>query len=344
MKMWKKVLLTAIPAALMLSFTSLAGEWHLDMNGWWYETEDGSYYKDGWQWVDGNNDGSAECYYFNSKGYAITNVPRADGYEINENGAWTVNGVVQKKEVAIRTNNDSRALAVYEEAQKKNSSLDSMDVDADYKISMNADGTSMDMGMNLNLKLRGARTGNLEFTAEGSMDMLGSDMPLNMFYTNGYYYADMMGMKIKQAMPMEEALKEASSNIDVMEVDTSFINNLRMREEGNKTILTFDNNAAALNRYLEELMGGTSFSDLGMDMSYVINASNGEAVIDENGYYTSQKMYMDMDIVVTDKDSKESETIKYVMDISMKVNNPGQEVSFTIPSTEGYVDIDNETE
>ena len=117
-----------------------------------------------------------------------------------------------------------------------------------------------------------------------------------------------------------------------------------MREEGNKTILTFDNNAAALNRYLEELMGGTSFSDLGMDMSYVINASNGEAVIDENGYYTSQKMYMDMDIVVTDTDSKESETIKYVMDISMKVNNPGQEVSFTIPSTEGYVDIDNETE
>jgi len=35
MKMWKKVLLTAIPAALMLSFSSLAGEWHLDMNGWW---------------------------------------------------------------------------------------------------------------------------------------------------------------------------------------------------------------------------------------------------------------------------------------------------------------------
>ena len=53
---------------------------------------------------------------------------------------------------------------------------------------------------------------------------------------------------------------------------------------------------------------------------------------------------MDMDIIVTDTESKESETIKYVMDISMKVNNPGQEVSFTIPSTEGYVDIDSETE
>lgn len=338
MKMWKKVLLTAVPVTLMLSFTSLAGEWHLDMNGWWYETDDGSYYRNGWQWVDGNNDGLAECYYFSNKGYAITNAPQADGYEIDENGAWTVNGEVQKKEVEIKTNNDSRALSVYEEAQKKNNSLDSLDVDVDYMISMEAEEESMDMGMKLNMKLRGAQTGNLEFVAEGSMDMMGSDMPLSMFYTDGYYYMDMMGMKVKQAMPMEEALKEANSNMDAGKVDTSFINNLRMSEEGNKTILTFDTNAAALNRYLEEMMGGMSFSDLGMDMSYGINSSSGEIVIDENGYYTSQQMYMDMDMVVTDTESGESLTVGYVMDISMNVNNPGQEVSFTLPSTEGYMD------
>ena len=42
---WKKVLLAVVPAAMMFSFTAFAGQWHQDMNGWWYENEDGSYCK-----------------------------------------------------------------------------------------------------------------------------------------------------------------------------------------------------------------------------------------------------------------------------------------------------------
>ena len=42
MRNWKKVLLAVVPAAMMFSFTAFAGQWHQDMNGWWYENEDGS--------------------------------------------------------------------------------------------------------------------------------------------------------------------------------------------------------------------------------------------------------------------------------------------------------------
>lgn len=52
-----------------------------------------------WQWVDGNSDGAAECYYFDSNGYMLESTVTPDGYMVNENGAWTVDGTVQTKQV-----------------------------------------------------------------------------------------------------------------------------------------------------------------------------------------------------------------------------------------------------
>ena len=62
MKNWKKLLLTVVPATLAVSFTAFAGQWSQDMNGWRYENDDGSYCRNGWYWLDGNQDGIAECY------------------------------------------------------------------------------------------------------------------------------------------------------------------------------------------------------------------------------------------------------------------------------------------
>ena len=50
MKKWKMILTAAMPLAMALSFPAFAGEWHEDMNGWWYENDDGSYCRNGWYW------------------------------------------------------------------------------------------------------------------------------------------------------------------------------------------------------------------------------------------------------------------------------------------------------
>ena len=39
--------------------------------------------------------GPAECYYFDWNGYCLLNTVTPDGYRVNENGAWIVDGVVQ---------------------------------------------------------------------------------------------------------------------------------------------------------------------------------------------------------------------------------------------------------
>ena len=69
----------------------------ISKNAWWYDFGNGDYFKSSWQWIDGNQDGIAECYCFDENGWMYENTTTPDGYTVNENGAWTVNNVVQTK-------------------------------------------------------------------------------------------------------------------------------------------------------------------------------------------------------------------------------------------------------
>lgn len=94
----RKQVLAVIGAAamsMMMAMSVFAGSWQSDSIGWWYQNDDKSYPASKWEWLDGNNDGTAECYYFDGRGYMAARTITPDGYTVNENGAWTINGVVQ---------------------------------------------------------------------------------------------------------------------------------------------------------------------------------------------------------------------------------------------------------
>lgn len=92
-------------AAVTLAMTTLsagaafASGWQKNDMGWWYGTnaDNSAWHANGWQWVDGNGDGVAECYYFDANGYCLMNTTTPDGYKVDSNGAWLVNGAVQTK-------------------------------------------------------------------------------------------------------------------------------------------------------------------------------------------------------------------------------------------------------
>ena len=92
-----------------LSLTAFAGNWVNDTKGWWYDFGNGSWPSSSWQWIDGNNDGVAECYYFDRFGYCILNGTTPDGYQVNENGAWVDNGALQTKNTGVSQSSTQQA-------------------------------------------------------------------------------------------------------------------------------------------------------------------------------------------------------------------------------------------
>lgn len=73
------VLVTAAP------ITAEAAVWKQDSVGWWYETDDGGYVKNGWRWING-------CwYYFTASGYMATGWEKIGGtwYYLGTEGAMS---------------------------------------------------------------------------------------------------------------------------------------------------------------------------------------------------------------------------------------------------------------
>ena len=86
-------------SGLFGSITAYAGQWRQDTSGWWYQNDNGSYMT-GWNWIDGNGDGTAECYYFYDNGYMAANT-EVDGYKLDADGRWVSHeGVVYTKTVS----------------------------------------------------------------------------------------------------------------------------------------------------------------------------------------------------------------------------------------------------
>ncbi len=90
-----KVLFASALLTLSMSAAAFAGSWQTSETGMWYQNDDGTYPVSIWQWIDGDQNGIAERYYFNEAGYLLVNTSAPDGALVNENGAWIADGVVQ---------------------------------------------------------------------------------------------------------------------------------------------------------------------------------------------------------------------------------------------------------
>ncbi|MBQ7174774.1 MAG: hypothetical protein IJR62_04850 [Lachnospiraceae bacterium] len=90
-------LFLSLACAAALSIPAFAGYWANLADGSWVYWESHEQLI-GWHWVDGNSDGTAECYYFGQDGKLVTGAS-VDGWQVNGDGAWIQDGVVQTQAV-----------------------------------------------------------------------------------------------------------------------------------------------------------------------------------------------------------------------------------------------------
>ncbi len=87
----KRALTTVLALAMTLLMTMTvfadAGRWDYDGNGWRWIRDNGYVARGEWLWIDGDNDGWAECYCFGWNGYMLANT-YYDNSIINSEGMW----------------------------------------------------------------------------------------------------------------------------------------------------------------------------------------------------------------------------------------------------------------
>lgn len=113
MKRSAKVMCIGAILSVLSANAAFAGVWvkgqEPNQDKWWYQNDDGTYAQNGWFWIDGNHDGIAEYYYFDSEGWALTNTVTPDGNQVNENGEWVLNGTVQTQQTDLAQTQDGQA-------------------------------------------------------------------------------------------------------------------------------------------------------------------------------------------------------------------------------------------
>lgn len=334
MKSWKKFGILVVPMALSMASPALAGQWEKADVTWKYQQDGGGYATDTWQWIDSNEDGLAECYHFNENGLLDLNSV-VDGWIVNDKGQWTWGGNPQQLDLKATADEIG---AIYRAATQKADSLDDFDANVDAVMTMTMDGESLKMLVDMDMKMKGAKSGNMALLCDMAIAAEGESMTMTMFYKDGYMYMAMDDLKMAMPMDMDEMMEESmslTSNLQLASNEMYGMTNLKMYHNGDAKTVTYDMDTVQLNQAVNEVMAlmGMDYSTLGYQ--YQVNRASGTIHINKDGYVNEESVSMDMSMEMM------GTTINMTIDMDMVFKNPGQPVYITLPSTEGYVNMDN---
>lgn len=321
------VLLTGAAAIAMCS-TALAGTWKEDQTGWYWEEDNGSYASAGWNWLDGDRNGISECYYFDDQGYLLTNQQTPDGNQVDANGCWVVDGVIQTQG-GQQQPMDARQQ--YEAASRKTNDLNSFAARINMDMKMTAQGTNISVNMDMDFKVKDLDSSSVKYLAELRMDMLGQSQTGKMFYTDGYAYMDMGGQKIKVAMPLDEIMETSRNASSGVLQETGFIQDLQVATDGaGNQVFTFTCAPEGFNKLLSQM--NQQNMDLAVVTDMKIREYRGTATVNPEGYFIASDLVMVYDATIM------GTAVSYDIRAHLDYVNPGQPVDFALPSTAGYTE------
>jgi len=150
----------------------------------------------------------------------------------------------------------------------------SMQAKADVKMNMQSEGENADMNMFMDIKQILRSETDLEMALLMSIDMgeLGGLMDAKIYYKDGYLYQEIMGMKVKMRMALEEAM--AAVNMDAissLNFEKDAISQSEVKNVDGGKELSFTLKGDALNDTLTEMVNamiGSLDSDVDMKLTF----------------------------------------------------------------------------
>lgn len=214
-------------------------------------------------------------------------------------------------------------LAKATETQMKMTSIDGT---TKMTMTMNIEGQSVETISNMEIKAAGLTAEDLKMSTKTEMSIMGQNMTMNGYYTDGYYYMDYMGEKGKMAMDIAEMEKNLMQNNAFTEIPEDAYTTLEMTEEGDQRILTYVADGSKVTEMLDSVLGSTLglMGDTG-DMDVDLKEISGTLTVDKDFNVAAQTMKMDMSMTI------EGTAVDATVNMDMTLNDPGQEVTVELP-------------
>lgn len=190
----------------------------------------------------------------------------------------------------------------------------------------------VDMAMHAQMDMQDST--DFKYLAQVASSVLGQDSYSLVFYTDGYYYVDANGAKVKYPMPLEQIVSSVQSGVSTTSMESSYMKGISVHEVNGKRVLAYEANTKKLNKSVKEALGAvmdTLGGDTDMDMN--IQEMKGAYVLDDNDYIIYMTNYVVYGMEVLDQ------PMTCITLMETEVQNPGEPVTVAIPSTEGYEDL-----
>ncbi|MCL2337062.1 MAG: hypothetical protein FWC60_06545 [Firmicutes bacterium] len=211
------------------------------------------------------------------------------------------------------------AYQLFSEASKTLQDAKSSSMDMDVKMDIDAAGQKETVGITGNVKQANFSTDKPEMEISMDMSMGGQTIQnIKAFYTDGYYYMDMMGQKVKMAMPVEDVLKQ--SNTAVLDLDESMIKDQKVDGKVLSFTLTKDAMAKLLGDNVSNMMAQLG-SEKPPEFSDVIVT----ATLDDKNQISNINMKFSANMTV------QGQSAKFVYDMTLKVVQVDN-VTITLPT------------
>lgn len=234
------------------------------------------------------------------------------------------------------------ALALYQQVEAKSKAMTDMNAYYDFQMKMYGSGLEqnggpgvMDMRMEMNVKMN-------HMTDPDQMRYMAycratlpenQEMTYSMYYLGGYCYIDMLGQKVKTAMPLGEMMKQVSAATGSFNMPPDMIKDLSMWTEGENRVLGYNIDDSSMNEYLQSFMGTTGIGSMTNGTTMNLSNMRCEYVVNPNGDLIKMRLKMDMSMSVA------GETIKVNLDGDVGFADIGQPVEIAFPNLAEYKDM-----
>lgn len=222
---------------------------------------------------------------------------------------------------------------LFEQAMENMQKLNSSDMSLDMDMMMAYGEESIEMSMQTEVIVQDIGKETMKMSMPMTMEMLGESVNMDIYYVDGYYYMDMLGMKMKTPMDLAEIQKTYESSTGMANMNVEAMKEFSLEEKDGLYVISFVGDNEKMMDYTKSAMASIQ-NAYGTDLSsFELKEIKGNVTVNKDGYITEEVIEMSMNM------SMEEETIEtsYVMTIAY--NNPGKEATVELPDLSGYQEV-----